>query len=355
MFKNLYLKKSYSYKNFLVLLFVIISDGVLASLLLSEDLHHIGKSLALFFAFIVSFGGVLYFLSSHPQFSCICAFISNLIFGAILLWISKTYGSEIDLSLLFNLIACSSLLFALALGGTLLIAQSLVFFYFALFYSLFNFSDTYLYFFVLLTLGIYLAFKSGKQWIKTFNFLNLFYFFSLLFIFRQFLWLLPLWIAFCSLLLSCSPKSISNSAVERLCLFSLALIVLFLENSDLLISDILQGNWMWIFALVTLGFWLWIESKWFVSIFVFLFVCTPIIEAFLFQNEIFYLYFWLLFFLIWFQIILKWPIFGFCLLCSFVSFEYLSYEGDYSSLGLFFILSCIIFFTTVIMRSENAK
>lgn len=348
MLKNL----NNSYFYFLCLLFVIISDGILLSLLLNEDLHHIGKSLALLSALVVSFGGVLYFCS---YYACICAFLSNLIFGLILLWISKTYGSEIDFSLLFNLIACFSLLFALSLGGTLLISQSIVFFYFALFYSLLNFSETYLCFLVLLALGFYLALKYDKQWIKTFNFLNLFYFFSLLFIFKQYLWLLPLWITLCAILLSCSPKFLCNNIVKKLSLFSLTLIVLYLQNSELLISDLLQENWIWIFVLVTLSFWLWIESEWFVAIFVFLFVCTPILEAFLFQNEIFYLYFWFLFFVIWLQIILKWPIFGFCLLCSFSFFEYLFAEGDYSNLGLFFILSCIVFFTIIIMRSENAN
>lgn len=354
MFRYLHLQKSHSYKSFLSLIFVIISSSILVSLLLDKNLHHFGKSLVLFFALIVNFAGVIFFLKSNFRYSCICAFFSNIIFAILLLWLNKTYGSGIELTLLLSIIALCSLLFALSLGGTLLIIQSMSFFYFVLFYALLNSADTYLCFVILLALGFYLAFKFNKSWIKIFNFLNLFYFFSLLLIFKEFLWLIPLWIVFVSITLTHTSQLLSTPTTDKLSLLSLILLISFLQNSDIFVSNVLQGSWIWIFILVTLSFWLWIQSKWFISIFIFLLVCTPIIEDFLFQNEFFYLYYWFLFFLVWFQLILRWAVFGFCLLCLFVLFEYLLGIESYSNLGLFFILCCIVFFTLIIMRSENA-
>lgn len=354
MFKNLYMQKSHSYKASLSLLCVIISNCALLSLLLDKNLHHFGKSLALLFALITSFAGVIFFLKSFFQYSCVCAFLSNIIFAITLLWINQTYGSEIELSVIFNLIALCSLLFAFSLGGGLLILQSLAFFYFSSFFAIFNASSTYLCFIVPLGIGFYLAFKMDKSLIKTLNFLNLLYFFSLMFIFKQSLWLVPLWLVFSLITLTHTLRFLSSPMTERLSLLSLLALVVFIQNSNIPISDILQENWIWIFMLVMLSFWLWIKSNWFISIFVFLLICTPIIESFLLQEGFFYLYCWFLFFLVWFQMILRWTIFGFCLLCLFSSLQYLLEIENHSNLGLFFILCCIIFFTTMIIRSKDA-
>lgn len=354
MFKNFHFQEITLSKYSLILSLLTSLIVAFVALLFNENLCHIGKTLSLLIALVLSFGGMLLFLNSCLRCWCFFGFIANIIFAITLLWIRQTYNPSSDLALLLNIIAYCSLGFALLLRNPVLIGEGIAFCYIALFYALFDFSDTYLAFIILLVLGFYLAWKTPTRYSKIINFLNLFYFFFLVLFFKQALWLIPLWIMVCMLFLSHKFAPFSNAITDRLTLLSLCLLVIFFESSNIFISETLQEGWVWIFALITFAFWLWIEEMKFVCIFILLFICALVIEPYLLGQDALYLYYWLLFFIIWFEVILRWMGFGLALLCLFACFQYLSIQEDLSSLGLFLIICGITFFTTIIMRSKNA-
>lgn len=348
--QDLFLKKS---------LIVLVSITVLIAfsiyLLFNEDLHHFDKTLISLFALGISFVGVLYFFNSNPQYSCLCSLFANTIFAITLLWIRQTYESTSNLALLLNIIAYSSLLLAYVLKSYAVMIQGVIFSYTAFLYALFDFSNLYLAFLILLVLGFYLIYKTDKQWLKMLNFLNLIYFLSLIFIFKQALWLIPLWIIISALFLSHKPSFISTSIIDKLVFSSLLFLVMLLEFSNLFISDILQENWIWIFGLITFSFLLWIEKVWGVCLFILLFICTPLLETFLLRQDIFFFYYWLLFFVVWLDLALRWAILGFFMLCFFVLFQYLLFSEEYLVLGIFFAICCAVLSISMMIRSKNAN
>lgn len=355
MFKRCFSPKRTSVSQCVIMFFaIVLSIFLLTASSLNTNLPPIFKTLLLLGGLGLSFVGVLYFLNIFPPFSHFCAFLSNLVLAVILLWVRQSYDSTSNLALLFNLIAYCSMCLALCFGGWMLVFESLVFFYVALIYALFDFSMTFWGFCAVLVVGFYFALKSQSQWVKAVNFLNLFFFISLVFFFKQTSWLILLWVTLSAIFLTHKIFFLSSSAVDKLTLISLALLVLLLEGSDFLISNILQENWVWIFAFTTLALLLWLEEMQFVAVFILLLIGGIFIEPYLVWQEEAHLYYWLLFFMIWLEFTMKWLVLGFFMLCFFVLFQYLSIDESYSNLGIFLTLSCVALLTTIIMRSKNA-
>lgn len=347
-------KKTSTFQCLLVFFAIVFLTLLFVVLMLNANLSHISKTLMLFGALGISFFGVFYFLNIYPPLSHFCAFLVNLVFAITLLWIRQTYDSTSSLALFLYAIAYCSLLLTLCLGGGVLIFQSLVFFYIALIYALFNFSIAFLGFLVVFVLGFYFALKNQGQWIKTLNFFNLLAFLTLIFFFKQISWIVPLWIVISAILLSHKIPSLSSNTIDKLVLISLMLLILFFEKSDVLISSILEENWIWVFALISLALLLWLEEMQFVAVFILLLISGLLIEPILIRQEEAYFYYWLLFFMVWIEFIVRWLVLGFFVLCCFVLLQYFGIEEEYSRLGLFLTLSCVAFFTTTIVRSKNA-
>lgn len=295
MFKNFHFQEITLSKYSLILSLLTSLIVAFVALLFNENLCHIGKTLSLLIALALSFGGMLLFLNSCLRCWCFFGFIANIIFAITLLWIRQTYDPSSDLALLLNIIAYCSLGFALLLRNPVLIGEGIAFCYIALFYALFDFSDTYLAFIILLVLGFYLAWKTPTRYSKIINFLNLFYFFFLVLFFKQALWLIPLWIMVCMLFLSHKFAPFSNSIVNKLILLSFCFSMIFCESSNIFIPKTLQEGWVWILTLIAFAFWLWIGKMKIVCIFIFLFVCALVFEPYLLKQISPYLNHWLLF------------------------------------------------------------
>ena len=354
MFENYFAKKASVIYCLAKLLAIVLSVSLLVVLSLNVNFSHISKTLMLFGVLGVCLAGMFYFLDTHPLLSRFCALLANLAFALILLWIRQTYDSTSSLAWWLYVIAYCSLLLALCLGGGMLMFESLVFFYIALLYALFDFSVGFWGFVVVFVLGFYFALKSQKVWIKLLNFFNLLAFVSLVFFFEQISWFVLLWVVISAILLSHLFGFLSSNVIDKLALISLMCLVVFFEKSDFLISSTLGESWVWIFAFLIFAWVLWFKQMQFFAIFMLLLVIGVWVEPLLVRQDEVYFYYWLLFFMVWIEFIVRWLVWGFFVLWGIVAIKYLGIDEESSRLWLFLTLCFIIFLTTIIVRSKNA-